>query len=429
METVKDRIYCAKQGLIKKVNQMIKDGSTVVFHQSEKAGKIIENVEESKDLLIIDLVDADIPHEERSYVITFLGTKIRADRLEIYTDETYSVCKVVHYNDDMIEEYKDLYCRPDEYFKLSATVEEGIYEIEIMKLPPWQISINMKPEELLDLFPVVEVDDKTEINVNGEYVYTSKIYAYLNPFDIDKIFVNKVTSKLTKNLSVHNSEVRAIRDRFASIDTLSFIPGAVICLNNGTTELYKIQNISEGVAICTMISHKYDNARMNEHEYAIRLHVGTIVDNIGNIQIIRATENIFSYSKSIHEVTIIHNGHFTNDGEMIEVMDKVYGIIRVVERYDEFISNDARKMPDIIDSIKTEEDADKNKLVSKVRKLSIDIRNVIDDLNSIMGELSNGVINIYMADERVLHKFDTNIIMEIYSLISGMVTEISLKYA
>lgn len=423
METIKDRIYCMKLGLIRKVEAMIKDKKNIVFHQCKAADKIIEHVEgDGDDTLIITLKDAYIPHEERDYIIMFNGTSIPADKLEIYGDtDNNNACRIVYYDENMQEQYFNITCARYEYFYLSSIDDsDEKFEIKIMELPPWYLSNIMDAEKLLDIFPVVVSEDSVKQHPKtGKYFYYTEVFAYLNPFVPNKTFVKCIASGI-KNLSIHNSKVRLAIDNFANVNTLALVSGAVIYINNPQHDnhgLYEVESLYDSIITCIKITEDVEP----EKRTILPIHVGALESY--NVSILYPTENIFSYSAFNHEIKMLHNGLF-KDGS-IDSMDKVLEIIEVMKDYDTFVLNYSDKVSDAIASLEPSENIADNDIISRLLKLYHKATPCIDNFKSIMTELSDKVINVYMVDDDKLYKLSFHDFHEMYTMLDDVITEIN----
>lgn len=414
-----DRIYWAIRGLFNRLDQMKNGEMITTLHQTSPAGSIIERGEESPNLTKIFLKDTEIAPDERFYTISFCGKQIPVDVIELsQKSNNNAVCRLVHYTENMEEEYFDIECLSTQYFLLDIaayTDEVSEYEIKVLNLPPWQIRCGtIDDEDLLDAFPVIVSED--EVVLDNRYVspvYMTNIYAYLNPFNPNKTFLKNTVTLLNDNLSTHHSTVRLTKDKFSLLNTLALVPGAVLITNsvfNGKTteeKIYEIQSIDGDFLICSNLLERENHT---DESTQINIPVGMIGEEY--TKLLYPTEHLFEYSKLDNSVELVHDGYSGKNKNMVEVTGKVYDIIQFA--YGSESEKFCSCLDDIYNLINSGFSGDE--ITQSTIDAVVDMYNkavhVNELISEITDELSNGNINFILKDSESFFQLDTRVIIK-----------------
>lgn len=240
------------------IRNNLKNGIT--FLESNQCRDIIDDVQVDNETKTISIILVD--SEDLDYAITYEDAAVHAQAIHIQATED-GYCSVKIFDEDFNTPVFTVIMDRDEYFFISK-VEDGLYKMQVKKTPEHFV---YNIPDIMNKFPIIITEDSMEIYEDYPS-FTSKIYAYLNPFTVEKVLIDTVHTKTNMDYMHHLAAVNYTISKVRNINSRILTAGSTIIerLDSGD-ELFKVEMLNDDHMVCRQLTSDIDPALAVSYDY------------------------------------------------------------------------------------------------------------------------------------------------------------------
>lgn len=240
------------------IRNNLKNGIT--FLESNQCKDIIDDVQVDNDTKTISIILVD--PEDLDYTITYEDAAVNAQAIHIKATED-GYCNANIFDSDFNTPLFTVVMDRDEYFFISK-VEDGLYKMQVKKTPKHFV---YNIPDIMNKFPIVVTEDSIEIYEDYP-AFTSKIYAYLNPFTVEKVLIDTVHTKTNIDYMHHLASVNYTISKIRNINSRILTAGSIIIerLESGD-ELFRVEILNDDHMVCRKLTSDIDSAVAVSYDY------------------------------------------------------------------------------------------------------------------------------------------------------------------